>query len=167
MKYSLSGERILLTFWIGGMWAIGYVVTPTLFDMLDDRILAGTIAGRLFTIMSYAGLFCGGLLLAGQLVRAARNWLRSARVWALAVMLAVILVGEFALTPAMVELRDSGLAEGGRQAARFARLHGISATLFLINSLLGLGLVAFGLAGNGGRRSEDAEYAKVPRSQRT
>ncbi len=162
MKYSLSGERILLTFWIGGMWAIGYVVTPTLFDVLDDRALAGTIAGRLFTIMSYAGLFCGALLLAGQLARAGRDWLRSPRVWVLAVMLAVILVGEFVVTPAMVELRGSGLAEGSEQAARFARLHGVSATLFLINSLLGLGLVAFGLGNADRARSGGPGHTRMP-----
>ena len=56
-------ERILLTVWVGGMWTVGYVVAPTLFAMLDDRSLAGSIAGRLFTVMSYVGLVSGGLLL--------------------------------------------------------------------------------------------------------
>ena len=56
-------ERILLTLWVGGMWIVGPVVTPTLFKMLDDRVLAGTVAGQLFTIMSFIGLFCGAMLL--------------------------------------------------------------------------------------------------------
>ena len=63
------GERILLTVWIGGMWTVGYIVAPTLFAVIDDRALAGSIAGRLFTIMSIIGLFCSVALLAGQIMQ--------------------------------------------------------------------------------------------------
>jgi hypothetical protein len=142
------GERVLLTLWVGGMWAIGFIAAPTLFNMLDNRQLAGNLAGQLFTIMSYLGLVCGGLLLLGALVRSGSRWARDGRVWALIVMLIVVVIGEFVLQPMMVQLKASGLPEGSPEAAQFGTLHGIASTLFLINSLLGLGLVAFGIRGS-------------------
>jgi len=44
----------------------------------------------------------------------------------------------------MAALKDAGLTDPAN-AARFGRLHGISSALFLVNSLLGLALVIFGL----------------------
>jgi hypothetical protein len=138
-------ERILLTFWIGGMWSVGYIVAPTLFAMLDDRSLAGAVAGQLFTIMSYVGLVAAVVLLSAQFYRAEMVWQRNWRVWVLLVMLVVIVIGEFFLQPMMAELKTAGLIEGSDNARRFGQLHGVASVLFLINSLLGLGLVVFGL----------------------
>ena len=137
------GERIILTLWVGGMWAIGYIVAPVLFNMLDDRVLAGTIAGRLFAILSYVGLVAAGLLLVGQISRFAREVVRQWRFWLLLTMLAFVVAGQFILQPMMAMLRDAGLE--GEAAQRFGRLHGISSLLFLFNSLGGLVLVVFGL----------------------
>ena len=46
---------IALTLWIGGLWAVGYLVAPTLFYTLADRALAGMVAGKLFTLIAYVG----------------------------------------------------------------------------------------------------------------
>ncbi len=137
------GENLLVVLWIGGMWATGYVVAPTLFDMLD-RVTAGTVAGRLFTIQSWIGLFCGVLLL---IATSGRRPLAAVRRWLLVVMLAVIAAGQFGLQPMMEALKAEGLVEGSETAARFATLHGLSASLFLLNSLLGVALVGVLAAG--------------------
>lgn len=60
---ALSLERILLTIWVGALWAIGFLVAPTLFAMLPDRVAAGTVAGRLFGYVDLIGLACGSILL--------------------------------------------------------------------------------------------------------
>lgn len=141
------GERLLLTVWAGAMWTVGYIVAPTLFAVLDDRHLAGMLAGKLFGIVAYLGLACGVLLLVGQVMRSGwKGW----RVYALLVMLALTAVGEFLLQPWMAALK----AQGGTAADRFAMLHGVSSTLFLIVSLLALALVAFGLASDGNDRRQ-------------
>lgn len=148
----LIGERLLLTLWIGALWAIGYLAVPILFAMLDDRMLAGQLAGRMFTLVSFLGLFCGGLLLLGTLLRLGKGALRNGRAWLLLVMLLLVAVGEFGLQPLMAQLKAQGLIEGSAQAVQFARLHGIASVLYLINSLCGLLLVAAGerLAGRVG-----------------
>ncbi|MDH3949091.1 MAG: DUF4149 domain-containing protein [Gammaproteobacteria bacterium] len=138
-------ERILLTLWIGGMWSVGYIVAPTLFSMLEDRALAGAVAGQLFTIMSFVGLVAAAVLLSAQLYYAESDWHRNWRVWVLLLMLLLIVIGEFYLQPLMAELKSGGLSQGSDNARQFGQLHGVASALFVINSLLGLGLVVFGL----------------------
>lgn len=138
------GSRVLLTLWVGGMWTVGFIVAPTLFAMLDDnRMLAGSLAGRLFTAMSYIGLACGTLLLVAMIVQYGKAMLRQWRAWVLLLMLVIICIGEFVLQPVMAQLREAGLQDAN--AVAFGRLHGVSSVLFLINSLAGLVLVIAGV----------------------
>ncbi len=136
---SLVGERILLTLWVGGLWTVGYLVAPVLFANLDDRALAGTLAGTLFRILGWIGLVAGALLLAANQMRQPGlrgNW----RALVLLAMLALVAAGQFGLAPVIAALREAGLADG----SRFALLHGIASVLYLATSLLGLALVAAG-----------------------
>jgi len=141
-----AGERVLVTFWVGGMWVIGFVVAPTLFAWLDDRALAGTIAGSLFTTMSYAGIFCGAALLALNWFRCRERPLTGWRTLVIAGMLVLIVIGEFVLAPMISELRTAGLVDD----PRFGLLHGTAAGIYVINSMLGLALVATRPASNAG-----------------
>ena len=138
MKLIFPTERILLTLWVGGMWTVGYIVAPTLFAVLDDRQLAGMIAGHLFTTMSYIGLVCGGLLLFGNIYR---TGIQDKTSYILLLMLTLIAIGQFILQPMMVELKLQGLLEGSAAAANFGKLHGVSSILFMITSIAGLILV--------------------------
>jgi len=137
--YLQAVERTLLTFWIGGLWTTGFVVAPLLFAELDDRALAGTLAGAIFGVMSYAGLACGVSLL---LI----NWLRERRrfiAWPTFVIVAMLVLtacGEFVLAPWIAGLRVAGLTE----SARFAQAHGLASGVFLVNCVLGLVLVSTG-----------------------
>ena len=145
---SAIGQRILLTLWVGGLWTVGYIVVPMLFHALDDRRLAGELAGRLFGVMNGLGLACGLLLLASVLYHAGREWRRTWQVWALAAMLVLIVAMEFVLQPLMQGLKAAnpqGFIQGTSDASRFGRLHGVSAMLYLVTSLIGLVLVIFGL----------------------
>jgi hypothetical protein len=142
-------ERVLLTFWVGGLWVTGYLVVPTLFAMLDDRHIAGLLAGRIFQTMNYVGLGVGSYLLISVFMssgeRKLKEWRLHWREGVLLVMLLLISVAAFIIQPMMQELKSQGLAEGSAQAAQFGRLHGASSILFLINSVLGLLLAGTGL----------------------
>lgn len=134
-------DQIFLTLWVGGLWTVGYLVAPTLFRILD-RQTAGNVAGQLFSSMNIIGLVCGSMLALGIFLRG-NGWMRNKRLWAIVVMLVITIVGEFLLQPMMVELKKTGLVKGSAEAISFARLHGVSSGLFLVQSLLGLGLVVF------------------------
>lgn len=143
-----AAERVLATVWIGGLWICGYLVAPLLFASLDDRQLAGSLAGEIFHLMSYIGLLAGVLLLLSALIDAGNSWLRAWRIWALVAMLLLVIVGAFVLQPMMQELKLQGLVAGSEQAGRFGMLHGISSVLYLLTGLLGLALVVAGLRKN-------------------
>jgi len=129
----------LLTLWVGGLWVTGYVVAPTLFANLEDRALAGSLAGVMFNIMAYVGLLCGTLLLLFNQLRSSGrrgNW----RALVLLTMLVLVVIGEFYVAPEIAGLRTRGLVD----TPAFARLHGTAAIAYLVTSLLGLSLVAAG-----------------------
>lgn len=134
-------DRLLATLWVGALWAIGYLAVPILFAHLDDRILAGALAGRMFTALSYSGLVAGTALGAIITLRREARWRRS-RLLLVAVMLLVVMIGEFVIQPIMAQLKLHGLAAGSAEAASFAVWHGVSSILYLINSLVGLVVVA-------------------------
>jgi hypothetical protein len=146
MKLLDITERILLTAWVGGLWAIGYLAAPVLFKILDDRRLAGELAGQMFKIIAIVGLICGSVLLISALIRNGARWLRSWRGVALIVMLALVAIGLFVLQPMIQDVKALGLIEGSTQMRRFGMLHGISSLLYLLTSVCGLVLVASGLA---------------------
>lgn len=131
-----AGERILLTLWVGSLWAIGYIAAPALFASLEDRALAGTLAGAMFEIVAYIGMVCAVLLLLSNQVRNSGrrlNW----RALVLLVMLLLVLAGQFVVAPMIAEMRGTGMSA----STAFARLHGVAAIAYLITSLLGLALV--------------------------
>jgi len=130
-------ERILLTLWVGSLWVVGFIVAPVLFTELNDRALAGSTAGTLFTVTSYIGLASGSvLLLLNAVVRKRINW----RALVLLGMLSLLVIGQFVITPMVADLRLQGLTD----TPRFGQLHGVASVLFLLTSVLGLVLVAAG-----------------------
>jgi len=135
-----AAERILLTLWVGSLWVAGFIVAPLLFSELDDRALAGTIAGSLFTLTGYVGLLCGSVLL---LLNATHfksiNW----RAVVIVSMLLLVVFGQFVITPMVADLRVQGLTD----SPRFGQLHGLASILFLATSVLGLVLVTAGQQG--------------------
>jgi len=136
-------DRLLTTLWVGALWAVGYLVVPILFAHLDDRMVAGALAGRMFTALSYIGLVAGLALLVIIALRREARWRRS-RLGMVALMLVMVMIGEFLIQPIMAELKLHGLVAGSAEAASFAVWHGVSSILYLINSLLGLVVVALG-----------------------
>jgi len=136
-------ERFLLTLWVGGMWTVGFLVTPVLFKTLDSRQLAGELAGIFFQYMGFMGLVCGSLLLLVALYIARGHALRQWRIWMLMCMIALVSIGLFYLQPMMQDLKLQGIEKGTEQAAMFGRLHGISSTLYTITCVFGLILVLF------------------------
>lgn len=135
-----NGERMLLSLWVGAMWAIGYLAVPTLFASLEDSALAGMVAGKLFAGVSIIGLGCGTALLVSFWMQSVKP-LTERRVQLLVLMLVLVVLGEFVLQPQMATLKAEGLIEGSGAAARFGVLHGIASLLYFFNSMVGLVLL--------------------------
>lgn len=134
-----------VTLWVGGLWAIGYLAAPTLFYHLDDRMLAGALAGRLFTWVALLGMVCGLWLLLYRLSRFGAAALKQGFFWLALAMLLMTLAQYFGIQPVLQQLKDQAMPQDVMQSLfrdRFRTWHGISSIVYLIESLLGLLLVA-------------------------
>jgi hypothetical protein len=135
-----SGERLLLTLWVGSLWAIGYLAVPMAFANLEVHI-AGNYAGKLFYAVNIIGVVSAIILLISRLfIFGVRAFPRYWRSWLILLMLLVSLVFVGFIQPEMQALKQLGL-EQGSNIERFNDLHKLSENLYLLLSLFGLMLV--------------------------
>ncbi len=151
MLAALPGGIALLsiTLWVGSLWAIGFLAVPVLFYAQPDKMLAGMLAGHMFTLVSYVGIVCAGYLLAYCRVRFGSGMLREPLFLIAAAMLLLVLASEFGLQPQMAALKAQALPNDvmhSPYAARFDLLHRVASSLYVVKSLLGVALVLKGRA---------------------
>jgi hypothetical protein len=132
---------IVAVLWAGSLWTVGYLVAPTLFATLSDRVLAGTIAGAMFHAEAMLSLGCALALLV-LLKFATPDWAPRRRRTMLAQVAAMVLctvASHYGLQPMMAELRAAAGPAGVMESAarsRFGMLHGVSSVLYLVQSFL-------------------------------
>jgi hypothetical protein len=139
-----GARRLVAALWAGSLWAVGYLVAPTLFARVDSSV-AGEIVGHLLRSEAWLSFCCalallGMLRLAADLEQRARKRLS----WLVLAMLACALILYFGIQPMMAQLREAagpGGVRGSPQWHQFAMLHGISQLVYVIESVLGAVLV--------------------------
>lgn len=142
----LRAARLIAALWVGSLWTVGYLVAPTLFATLADRVLAGTIAGSMFRVEAWLSVFCAVLLIVLLTLGAPASGSRRRKFLPVLIlgMLAGTLVSHFGLQPLMAALREAAGPAGVMAPdakMQFSILHGISSAIYLIESLLGLALL--------------------------
>lgn len=134
-----------VTLWVGGLWAIGGLAAPVLFHILpDDRMLAGRLAGEMFTWMAYVGMVCAAWLIIHRLGRYGPAALKHAFFWIVVAMLLLTLASHFGIQPILQQLKAQALPQDVMDSLfrdRFQTWHGISSAVYLLQALLGLWLV--------------------------
>ena len=141
---------LLITLWVGGLWAVGYIVAPVLFQQLPDRQMAGQIAGRLFELIAVVWLSAGAYLLAFLIARWGGAVIKRSVFWIVLVMLLMAVMHLFGIQPLMAQLKLDALPRDVMESVlrdRFATWHGISSILYLMQSLLGLWLALWSARG--------------------
>lgn len=136
-----ASYTLALTLWAGSLWAIGYIAAPILFSSLDDRVLAGTLAGKMFAVVGWLGMGCGLYLLAFMLLRLGAGAMKRAIFWIVLLMLLLAAAQLFGLQPLIAQLRSESVPRELVEAAarsRFATWHGVASVLYLVQSLLGV-----------------------------
>lgn len=139
---------IAITLWVGGLWAVGYLVAPALFVHLPaDRALAGALAGRMFGLIEWVGMVSAAYLLLFLLVRRGLAAMRTSIFWVAVLMLLLTLASHFGIQPVIAQLKAQAALSGTRDVLesvvrdRFRTWHGVSGVLYLVQSLLGVALV--------------------------
>lgn len=134
---------VVLTLWVGALWMTG-ITASVLFQNIADRQLAGLVAGKLFTIVSYIGIGSGLWLLIQRLAADGFSAFRQSLFWIILLMWILVLVGEFGIQPLLAQLKASALPNDVMQsvfASRFKTWHGIASVAYLVECVLGLWLV--------------------------
>lgn len=132
---------VIITLWVGALWAIGYIAAPTLFAAVDDRVLAGTLAGRMYSVVGWLGLGCGAYLLLFMLLRLGAGAMKRLLFWIVLLMVLLAAAQLFGLQPLIAQLRSESVPRELAEAAtrsRFATWHGVASVLYLVQSLLGV-----------------------------
>jgi len=138
-------ENLLLALWVGAMVGIGYIAAPVLFKALDDRSLAGSLAGQMFHVITIAGLIIGGLLLLLRYKDESIAFFMHWRGWLLSLMLILVASSFFILQPMIADVKALGITEGSDAAKKFGMLHGVSSLLYLVTTISGAALIFCGL----------------------
>lgn len=134
---------LLLTLWVGALWMTA-ITASVLFQTIPDRQLAGQVAGRLFTIVSYIGLGSGLWLLVQRLASEGFSAFKQGLFWVVFMMWVLVLIGEFGIQPLLAQLKASALPNDVMQsvfASRFRTWHGVASIAYLVECLLGVWLV--------------------------
>lgn len=135
-------EQLLLTIWVGSLLAIGYLAVPVLFHSLEDKILAGQLAGQMFHIVNLIGITSGFVLLLLAYMQDSQGFIRQRRTWHIIAMLLLTLIAMLILQPQMEAIKaQTGWHDIAELKAQFGRLHGISSVLYLLTSIFGVVLV--------------------------
>jgi len=139
--YLVSLSTVL---WVGGSWAVGYLVVPVLFRILPDHQLAGLLAGKMFTWIGYVGIVSAIYLLIYQFTQFGRGVWKRQYFLMVASMLVILLVIQCGIQPIMTDLKTQAMPLDVMQsvlATKFKALHGLSSVLYLLQSLLGILIV--------------------------
>ena len=116
-KISYSWTLLAACAWVGGMWTTGYLVTPVLFKTLEDRQLAGMLAGKFFALSADVGIVCALYLLVYYFIAGGKQAFSYRVVWVVASMLLLTLIGSFVIQPMMADLKLQALPAEVMQSA--------------------------------------------------
>lgn len=139
--YRLS--LIVITLWVGALWATGFSAY-VLFDNLQDKQLAGLLAGKLFTVVSYIGMGSAFYLLVQRPIDYGTAALKQSFFWTVLLMLLLVLAGHFGIQPLLAQLKADAMPADVMNsvfASRFKNWHGVASVAYLAECLLGFVLV--------------------------
>jgi uncharacterized membrane protein YhhN len=121
-----------LIVWIGGIIFFAFVLAPTVFNVLPTRELAGNVVTRALTLLHWIGIVSGVVFLLSSIAYSRAKFAYSKPFSPvnvlIALMLALILLSQFSITPRMKTLRTEmgtidNVPVNDARRTEFNRLH--------------------------------------------
>jgi hypothetical protein len=142
MAFVLRFLRLLsIVVWLGGIVFFAFVVAPVAFQLLPTAHEAGLVVRRSILVLHWIGLVSGVIFLTATALLGRRR----AEMGLAAAMLAITMLSQFYVLPAMETDRAGGaietMAVTDARRVEFERLHVLSERLEGAVLLLGLGVV--------------------------
>ena len=142
MACGLAGTILMI--WVGSLLSLGAISAPVLFSTLEDKQLAGLLAGKMFGVGAWVGVVAGLYLLIYSFLRDGAHAFKTWFFWLVLAMWLLTLAGHFGIQPILQNLKNQALPLAVMQsvfADRFSQWHGISRILWVIQAVLGVTLV--------------------------
>lgn len=139
--WSRNIALLAITLWVGSLWSVGFLAVPVLFQTLPDKMLAGMLAGKMFSLVAYVGLSSASYILIYLAADSGKQAFRQNVFWIAVMMLLLVLAGEFVIQPEMAALKAQALPSDVMHSAfaeRFQMLHRIATGIYVVQSLLGI-----------------------------
>ena len=133
-------ESLALALWVGGLASFAFVFAPLAFHAIADRAAFGALTARVLTELGVAGAVCGALAIAIELSPLRRPGPRSATVFRVA-LLAAMLLGTAIETLAVVPRMAAAIPRAGAATATFDEAHHRSSLLYGIVLLCGIATI--------------------------
>ncbi len=134
---------VVITFWVGSLWMTG-LSASILFDTIQDRQLAGEVAGHLFSTVSYIAYASGVFLLIQDWLENKAAAFKQSYFWIVLAMFLLAFIGHFGIQAHLVQLKAMAYPTNVMQseyATQFSTWHGVSGAVYLLECVLGLALV--------------------------
>jgi hypothetical protein len=157
----LSNFRLLLVaLWLGAACFFSFAVAPSAFAVLPSRELAGSVVSRTLSIVNYAGLAIGLILLASSFIKrpfTGRLWLLTER-FSLLIFIIACAVGQFVIGLWLAYIRSlinrpiEELAADDPLQMQFNNLHEYAVWVLLAAMIAAL--ISFFIMAQNSRRNE-------------
>ncbi|HWI64083.1 MAG TPA: DUF4149 domain-containing protein [Symbiobacteriaceae bacterium] len=143
-------QYLLLSLWVGAMFAFGTLYAPVLFRSLPSRDQAGTIAGETLARIDALGLVTGGIMAVItvlQTIDAGWQALDLGRLLIAALMLALVLFSSITVRQRINAIRQEmgrpidELPQDSPQRLEYNKQHRLSRMIFGANMVLGALLI--------------------------
>ena len=134
---------LVVALWAGALWMTG-LAAYILFDTLPDRQLAGNLAGKLFTAVSYIGLVSACYLLIHRLFVYGTRAIRQGFFWIVLSMLLLVLTGHFGIQMLLQNFKTQALPLEVMQSAfasQFKMWHGVAGMVYVAECILAVFMV--------------------------
>jgi len=143
-KFAESLYALAVAAWAGSLWTVGLLVAPVLFAVIEDRSLAGRVAGELVHYAAWVGLACAAWILLFRLARFGGGAFRQKATWIALLLAALVALGEFGVQPVLAALREQALTREIAESVfrqRFGTWHGVASVLYVIQCAVAVALV--------------------------
>ncbi len=132
---------VLAGAWLGLQLGIGYLAVPVLFEHMG-KMEAGAMAGSMFNVVAYSGLAVWLLIYFIGRHELGRSLLRSKTNKFVLLLLLLLAVNQFLITP-VIEAHKTGGSNWllSLVGGSFGQWHGTSSIVYMLCSLLAIGLV--------------------------
>lgn len=130
-------SKLLLAIWTGTLWMTA-IAAQLIFSALNpNKALAGTVAGKLFTFVSYLGLVVCIFLLMLLIITNHKRFFKSVKVYFITLMIVLLSVNQFLLHAKITSIRAiPGYSAIPDLKSQFAFAHGLSVINFLVITLI-------------------------------